>query len=167
MPGVIWTKAVHAPTGEIMGVANWALPGAPIHNHLLRSAVEHYGFKEKMQWSDEQVDEMWSHITGENGDDEKDDVRREVMQGEDHWWLAMLMVLPQWQGRGVGKLLLNWAIEQADAKVPPVPMYLETSKMARAVYLRFGFVPIGEVNMVRRGPGVESGKEKAVGAKAE
>lgn len=98
---------------------------------------------------------MWSHVSHEYWDVEfgkKDDFRKEVMGEEPHWWLSPLMVWPEWQGRGVGRKLLDWAIEQADEGEEPVSMYLESAITARAVYLHVAFVPVGEVAMVRRGP---------------
>jgi predicted N-acetyltransferase YhbS len=70
-----------------------------------------------------------------------------------------LITWPEFQGRGVGSKLLKWAIEQADAKDPPTPMYLESAPTARAVYMRHGFVPQGKINMLRRGPAVVRGLE--------
>ena len=144
-----------------MGIACWSLPGNPIHCHLRRSAVEFYGLRDKTDWTDEQIDEMWSHVSPEAWDGDQaqlDDVRRSVMGDEPHWFLAPLLTWPEWQGKGVGKKLLNWAIEQADGEEPPTPMFLESAITARAVYLHVGFVPCGDVQMVRRGPRKEEGK---------
>jgi GNAT superfamily N-acetyltransferase len=125
-----------------------------------------------MNWTDEEVDEMWAHVDDVqwNGEIKRyDNIRREVLGDEPHWFLAPLMTWPEFQGRGVGKKLLMWAIEQADKTSPPTPMYLESAPTARAVYLHCGFEPSGEVNMVRRGPKVyvkEEG-ESVLGEKAE
>lgn len=163
-----------------MGFACWTIPGAPIDNFFHRSAVESCGWKDKMNWSDEEVDEMWAHVDDVqwNGEIKRyDDIRREVLGDEPHWFLAPLMTYPHHQGRGVGKKLLMWAIGQADATEPPTPMYLESAPTARAVYLHCGFEPRGKVNMVRRGPrvgkyvskeeGEGEGKEVDVLKKAE
>ncbi|KAF2849690.1 acyl-CoA N-acyltransferase [Plenodomus tracheiphilus IPT5] len=150
-----WIKAVYIPTNEIAGIANWTTPGMPVHIHFRRSASALYGWQDKMNWSDAEVDEMWEHVSDEawNGTSEKDDaLRKELMGNEPHWHLAPLATVPKFQGRGVGGKLLKWAFERADATVPPTPLYLESAPTARGVYMRYGFVPVGEANFVRRGP---------------
>ena len=81
------------------------------------------------------------------------------MKGEPHWFLAPLCTWPEYQGKGVGRRLLQWAIDIADAQDPVTPLYLESADYARAVYMHMGFVPQGKVNMVRRGPAVVRGLE--------
>lgn len=150
-----WLKAVHIPTNTIIGAASWADPSLPVHNIFRRSAITFYGWQEKMGWSDADVDQMFAHVDDEawsGGYVKGDEIRSQVMNGEPHWYLAQLITWPEWQGRGVGKRLLDWAIKQADAEVPPTPMYLEASAMSRAVYMHVGFVQVGEKNYVRRGP---------------
>jgi GNAT superfamily N-acetyltransferase len=164
LPNMKWVKAVYSPTGEIVGVAGWFAPGMPTHNIIRRSAVDFYDFKSIMGWSDADVAEMWTGVDVEAWDKQFGDcdgVRKEVMGEEPHWFLAPLLTWPEFQGRGVGTMLLRWAMEQADRTEPPTAMYLESSKTARAVYLHHGWVPVGEVNMVRRGPvGVKGEAEK-------
>lgn len=174
MPEMKWVKAVLTSTGEMVGVAGWMSPSNPdIHNIFRRSAVDHYGWKKAMGWTEEELDELWAHVSDEKWNvafAELDDVRREVMGDERHWFLAPLLTWPEYQGRGVGKRLMNWAIEQADATDPVTPMYLESAPTARAVYMHCGFVPQGTINFVRRGPAVirgleaEEEKEKTEGA---
>jgi GNAT superfamily N-acetyltransferase len=157
-----WIKAVHKPTSTIIGVAGWAGPDLPIHNIFRRSATDFYGWREKMSWTDAEIEEMWSHVNDAKWSEQfaKDDgVRRDIVEGKPHWYLAPLLTFPEWQGRGVGKKLLNWAIEQADATDPPTPMYLESRPTARAVYMHVGFVPQGEYNFLRRGPAIVKGLE--------
>jgi GNAT superfamily N-acetyltransferase len=145
-----------------MGVACWTAPGAPLHNYLRRSAIDVYGWREKMKWSDAEIDEMWAGVSDKewNGETEKyDEIRRQVVGDEPHWFLAPIVTWPEFQGRGVGKKLLSWAIEQADSTVPPTPMYLESAPNARPVYMHCGFVPQGRVNFLRRGPVIVRGEE--------
>lgn len=162
-PNMNWIKAVLTSSGEIVSIAGWMGPGNPaIHNIFRRSALEFYGWKDKMGWSDEEIDEMWEHVSDEkwNGELGQDDgVRKEVLGDELHWYLAPLVTWPEYQGRGVGKRLLDWAIQQADATDPVTPMYLESAPTARAVYMHCGFVPLGKTNFLRRGPAVVRGLE--------
>lgn len=162
IPSLKWIKAVLVSTGEIVGIAGWMAPGNPVHTHLRRSAIYFYGFKESMGWSEEEIDEMWEHVSDEAWDGEismSDQLRKDILGDEPHWHLAPLMTWPAYQGRGIGKRLLDWAIEQADATDPPTPMFLESAPHARAVYMHCGFVPQGESNMVRRGPAIVRGLE--------
>jgi GNAT superfamily N-acetyltransferase len=162
-PDQYFVKAVLVSTGEVIGIAGWTGPrNKGIQNVFTRGAIDYYGWKETMGWTDDEIDEMFEHVspTGWNEQlDNMDRIRAEVMGEEPHWYLAPLLTWPKYQGRGVGKKLLNWAIKQADATEPVTPMYLESAATARAVYMHCGFVPQGEVNMVRRGPAVVKGLE--------
>jgi GNAT superfamily N-acetyltransferase len=166
-PHTHFVKAVLASTGEIIGVAGWTGPGNPgVHGIFRRSAIDYYGWKEAMGWSDEEIEKMYSHVSDENwsGQFAKDDeARKDILGDEPHWYLAPLLTWPEYQGRGVGKRLLIWAIEQADKTDPVTPMYLESAPTARAVYMHVGFVPRGEYNFVRRGPAVVKGLEAEEG----
>ncbi|KAF2818750.1 hypothetical protein CC86DRAFT_336622 [Ophiobolus disseminans] len=157
IPTIKWIKAVQTSTGEVMGLACWSLPSNPIYNHFMRSATTFYNLRSKIPYTDAEIESHWSHVDPSAWEDDMarlDQERRDVMGSEPHWFLAPLLVWPGFQGRGVGKKLLEWAMEKADAAVPPTPMYLESAITARGVYLHCGFVPTGTVSMVRRGPGV-------------
>jgi GNAT superfamily N-acetyltransferase len=157
VPHLKWIKAVLIPSRQTIGIACWTVPGAPIFNHFLRSAADEFGWRAQMGWSDADMEEMWASISdaawnGQFVDD--DNLRRSVLGDEPHWFLAPLLTWPEFQGRGVGKKLMDWAIEQADAQDPPTAMYLESAPTARAVYMHCGFEPVGKYNFVRRGPKV-------------
>lgn len=115
-----------------------------------------------MGWTDAEYDEMWEHVNEDAWSGEfavQDDIRKEVLGDEPHWYLAPLLTWPEYQGRGVGKRLMYWAIDQADKTEPATPLYLESAPTARAVYMHCGFRPVGKVNFVRRGPAVVKGLE--------
>lgn len=162
-----WLKAVHIPTNTIIGVAAWASPDLPVYNIFRQSAIYYYNWHTKMHWTDAEITEMYAHVDDEvwsGGHAKNDEIRATVMKGEPHWYLAQLITWPEWQGRGVGKRLLDWAIRRADEESPPTPMYLEASAMSRAVYMHVGFVQLGEKNYVRRGPrAVQAVDESEVG----
>lgn len=155
-PGITWVKAVHVPTNTIIGAACWTGPDAPIVCPFRRDAFTLYGWREELGWSDEQIDELFKHVDPDawSGRHQRDDaVRKELLGGERHWYLVLLLTWPEWQGRGVARRLLDWGIYRADAQEPPSAMYLETSTKAKRVYEHVGFVQQGEGKvMIRRGP---------------
>ena len=68
-----------------------------------------------------------------------------------HWYLAIMGVDPQWQGRGLGSKLMRPALETLDAQ--GMPAYLEASTpRSRALYERHGFAVTGEFNLPAGGP---------------
>lgn len=68
-----------------------------------------------------------------------------------HWYLAVLGVAPEWQGRGLGSLLMHPAFDEMDTA--GLPAYLETSTpRARSLYERHGFTVTGELNVPMGGP---------------
>lgn len=52
---------------------------------------------------------------------------------------------PNAQGRGVGKLLMNWGLQQASAADPPLAVWLESSPAGYPIYLRFGFEEVDRI----------------------
>src|SRR5690242_14552101 len=113
-PGMHWLKAVHIPTNTIIGVAAWASPSLPLYNIFRRSAIRYYGWQSRMGWTDTEIDEMYAHVDDETysgGHAKNDEIRDTAMNGQPHWYLAQLITWPEWQGRGVGKRLLDWAID--------------------------------------------------------
>jgi ribosomal protein S18 acetylase RimI-like enzyme len=57
---------------------------------------------------------------------------------EPHWYLAMLGVLPECQGQGIGGKLIQPVLQEADQT--KMPCYLETSTSAAVrFYQRYGF----------------------------
>ncbi|KAL1645072.1 hypothetical protein SLS61_008505 [Didymella pomorum] len=152
-PGITWLKAVHVPTNTIIGAACWTGPDAPIVCPFRRDAFTLYGWQERLGWSDEEIDELFAHCDHDLGTErhQRDDkVRKEMLGDEKHWYLALLLTWPEWQGRGVGRRLLDWGIERADKE--DTVMYLETSAKGKNVYEHVGFVVQGEGKvMIRRG----------------
>ena len=57
---------------------------------------------------------------------------------EPHWYLAMLGVVPEFQGKGIGGRLIQPVLQEADRT--KMPCYLETSTAAAVrFYQRYGF----------------------------
>jgi GNAT superfamily N-acetyltransferase len=70
---------------------------------------------------------------------------------EPHFYLPLVGVEPVAQGRGMGSALLAPVLERCDRE--GLPAYLEaSSERSRALYLRYGFEVIEEVNLPDDGP---------------
>jgi GNAT superfamily N-acetyltransferase len=64
----------------------------------------------------------------------------------DHYYLPIIGVAPQWQGKGLGTALLRPMCERCDRE--GIPAYLEaTTTRGRACYERSGFVVTGEITL--------------------
>jgi ribosomal protein S18 acetylase RimI-like enzyme len=74
------------------------------------------------------------------------DIVQEHHPVTDHWYLPVTGVDPHVQGRGHGSVLLRHALEKCDLQ--GLPAYLEAStERSRALYERFGFKTIGEIQV--------------------
>jgi len=70
---------------------------------------------------------------------------------EPHWYLLMVGVDPDLQGRGLGSALVKEGLKRADAA--NCPCYLETSEERNlAFYERHGFVVVGTAPLGNGGP---------------
>lgn len=70
---------------------------------------------------------------------------------EPHWYLFLLVADPEMQRSGIGRALLETALEEVDAE--GVAAYLETQKFDNlAYYQRFGFELVGELTPTSDGP---------------
>lgn len=139
-------KAVDVKTGELMGFAGWHVPVPKEDFVNMWSVPSHVqrGLREQPGWSQEDVEEMWKGVLTEKYNaefDMYDKVRAEEMGDEQHWFLAPLFVFEQFRGRGVGSLLMQYAIDLADRHDPPQAMVLEAMPNARPVYMHYGFEP--------------------------
>ncbi len=65
---------------------------------------------------------------------------------DDHYYLPLVGIAPEWQGRGFGSALLRPMVERCDRD--GVPAYLEaTSPRSRALYERQGFAVVEELRV--------------------
>ena len=68
-----------------------------------------------------------------------------------HYYLAVLGVEPESQGKGLGAALMKPVLDRCDRE--GLPAYLEaSSERSRALYLRNGFEVVEEINMPGGGP---------------
>ena len=75
-----------------------------------------------------------------------DDVEMvEVWERPDHFVLATIRVLPEWQCRGIGTSVIRWVLATAAAAHKPVVLrVLKVNRRAQELYLREGFSVVGE-----------------------
>ena len=79
-----------------------------------------------------------------------DRIGRKHPRGE-HFYLALLGVVPEAQGRGLGSQLMYPVLERCDRE--GIPAYLEASTpRSRDLYLRHGFDVVEEVTLPDSGP---------------
>lgn len=80
-----------------------------------------------------------------------DDLHKESMKQERHWYLMTLGVDPPRQGQGIGSALIQPVLARADAEA--LPCYLETTKERNlAFYRRHGFDVLRETSLPPDGP---------------
>jgi GNAT superfamily N-acetyltransferase len=72
-------------------------------------------------------------------------------------WIAMMLVYPEYRGRGLGKQLLEAAM---DAVPPDRPIRLDATPMGRPLYQRYGFED--EVSLTRQIAAASSERKAAV-----
>ncbi|KAH9909542.1 acyl-CoA N-acyltransferase [Xylariomycetidae sp. FL2044] len=62
---------------------------------------------------------------------------KEIMQGRPHWYLELLGTRQDYQGKGIGKQLLQWGLERIDED--NVEAYLSGSPSGTPMYKKAGF----------------------------
>lgn len=78
-------------------------------------------------------------------------IERKHPHSPPHWYLAMLGVIPAWQGRGFGRALLRPVLERCDRE--GTAAYLEASTPRnRALYEALGFEVVEEGRYAGSGP---------------
>jgi GNAT superfamily N-acetyltransferase len=121
-------KVYTARVGEkLVGVAAWLPPGVPIPTNGRRAAAQARRVFPAIVRSPQRrigyrlMNELPKHHLH-----------------EPHWYLAVLATDPSWQGRGVGRALLEPVLATCDEQ--GLPAYLETQKESNLPYYgRYGF----------------------------
>lgn len=114
-------------TENLAGVALWMAPGVGPDEQALALFIEHSTAASRR-------DTVFK-LFGEMG---------RVHPSEPHWYLPLIGVAPNRQGRGLGGRLLASVLARCDAD--GLPAYLEaSSSRCIPLYRRYGFEPIGEI----------------------
>jgi ribosomal protein S18 acetylase RimI-like enzyme len=114
-------------TNDLGGVALWLPPG-------IESDGEAMGAVMGETVAPELMDDLMGFA----------EVQAAMHLHEPHWYLPMIGVLPQHQGKGYGSQLLSYATAIADHD--GLPAFLEaTTPNSRRLYERHGFEVVGEI----------------------
>jgi ribosomal protein S18 acetylase RimI-like enzyme len=130
--GHVWT------TENVVGVAVWTPPGAwrvPVTATLREVPAAMRVFRRRLPLA------LRSRLRMEHRHPSE----------PPHWYLAVMGVDPEWQGRGLGTALMRPVLDQLDAE--GMSAYLEASTLrSRALYERNGFDVTAEFNLPADGP---------------
>ncbi len=132
--GLVWT------TEERAGAAFWATPDAwrvPVTTMLREVPPMARVFGGRLPLA------LWSRL------------RMEARHPREpaHWYLAVMGVAPEWQGRGLGTALMRPGLDEIDAA--SLSAYLESSTpRSRAMYERHGFAVTRVMHLPLGGPPV-------------
>ena len=120
---------IYTTPGDLKGIAAWIPPGhAPLSTlRLLQAGL--YALPFKLGWNNTgRFMSLFSII---------EEHHKHEMQ-EPHWYLFMLGVEPAYQSQGIGSMLVQPVLKQADSE--GLPCYLQTStESAIRFYQRHGF----------------------------
>jgi GNAT superfamily N-acetyltransferase len=112
---------------DISGVALWLPPGTGPNEAALACLIEQSVPKRRLA----DVFALFARMA-------------RVHPREPHWYLPLIGVEPEQQGRGLGTALLSPVLDACDAA--QLPAYLEaTTARSVPLYRRHGFEPIGEI----------------------
>nr|GAT51498.1 predicted protein [Mycena chlorophos] len=132
---------VEGPDGRrvLVGVADWILTAekkADLPEGFVRSSLP----RQRMPLDDEVLKGVDVELRKKVGLASR--VLRDATMGEvKYWYLSLMFVDPAYQSRGIGKALLRWGLDQADAE--GIPAYLEASDEGLPLYQKSGFEVVG------------------------
>ncbi|KAG4435026.1 hypothetical protein IFR05_009482 [Cadophora sp. M221] len=127
---------------QVIGFAKWDLPK--------RNEGEKVVLHEGVTWHEDCRTEWLDryHVLAE-------EAMGRVLGGGRCYRLTFVGTLPEHQGRGVGSMLSKWGVQKA--KEDNLPVYLESTIPASALYRRLGFVALDGLSMVLPGNGPDGG----------
>ncbi|KAK5994268.1 hypothetical protein PT974_04740 [Cladobotryum mycophilum] len=115
----VWDTSTTFET--FVGFAKWVVPGAPSEPLPKLEDWPQEGDPEFAAEFFACLEEMHSNAMGERP----------------HWYLEMLAVKKQFQGKGAASLMLKYGVAKADED--GVESYLDASPLAKPIYERYGF----------------------------
>ncbi|MBM7541310.1 GNAT family N-acetyltransferase [Amphibacillus cookii] len=121
---------VYAPTKQLEGIMAWTTGDVADMTfwRMLRSGAMRPAFRMGSQ-SQKNIMPFVNQLSSD---------RAKNMKGQTFYYLALIGVAPEYQGKGYGKILLNSLIEKSERD--HIPLYLETETTKNvAIYQHFGF----------------------------
>ena len=67
---------------------------------------------------------------------------KDIMGDRPHWYLELLSTRNEYQRKGIGRILLQWGIDKADAD--GLECYLGSTPQGKGLYEKFGFKEVKE-----------------------
>ncbi|KAF6812403.1 GNAT family protein [Colletotrichum musicola] len=139
------------PRGQIIGYASWERHGPasdPVvakyreHNTGVFKAVERTLLGLQSRYVDYfRLDQTVDREAKAVFEKESAEYPNPFASVPGHWSLVVLGVHPDWQGKGVGKKIMQWGLERAAAE--DVPITLFASPAGHPFYKRLGFDVVG------------------------
>ena len=143
-PTCHYIKAIQPGTNTIIGWALWNICSTPSlrpQRIPTPTSVAYWGL----------VNAFYSNLHK---------VENEQLKGEPYMLMHRFAVLPEWQGKGVGKRLLEWALEKADKH--GFNCWVDVSEGALGLFEKLGWEQVGAVEVDLADWGGEEGKKERV-----
>jgi GNAT superfamily N-acetyltransferase len=139
--------------GRVVGCATWRLPKRLWRSESLAEIIYRKVIESKDAFEDWLFPSQW-HISERREEFETaQDVSINKFLGpgtiDDTWYLKILAVHPEFQGRGIGTALLDWGLNHARERGEKV--YLEATPSGEKLYLKKGFQKVGDLTVGREG----------------
>ncbi|KAF2673190.1 hypothetical protein BT63DRAFT_410226 [Microthyrium microscopicum] len=120
-------KAVDSETGKIVAASVWKrYPEGRSNEEFLAELDSTSNF------APEQNVEAWKAVSAHLLQ-----LRMNIIGARPHLFLSGLIVDPEYQGKGIGKLLMQWGVEEADRY--GLFGYIESSEAGKPLYAKYGF----------------------------
>jgi len=125
-------KAIHSDSKQIVGFATWTLPEPQKEPELGTNKTSSF---EELPVIPGVNMKLWREkLLGLREACDRDFVASEDMR------LNFFFVHPDFQGKGIGRLLLKWGIEKAEELVPRAKIWLSSTPQAMPTYEKNGWV---------------------------
>jgi ribosomal protein S18 acetylase RimI-like enzyme len=134
-------------TSGLQGVAAWLPPGhfssSPLQ--LLRMVMQLQLYQSPFKFGWNRLGRWLACLSA------TEQAHQQDMGDQPHWYLAMMVVHPEFQGQGIGSKLLQPVLNQANHE--GLPCYLVTfTEQAVRFYQKNGFQVVGERQFSRNSP---------------
>ncbi|KAL8752177.1 MAG: hypothetical protein Q9184_005816 [Pyrenodesmia sp. 2 TL-2023] len=134
LTGSVMHKVVETETGKLVTFAKWKYP--------YRLTAEQQAEKDKLDlgrtYPPGTNEELYEHFFGR-----LDTLRKKYLDEEKDYFLHLLIVLPSYQRKGLGTMLIREGLAAAD--IDNARTYIEASPMGLGLYQKFGWKEIDDI----------------------